>query len=243
MAKFFYHEFTPSFSAIVVIVLFVLIDIAFYTGWRSVTVRPRRVSGKKNPTYPDRPKFTSSKAASVRSVFTRSELRNAEVCDSIIHFCSKTRDFIWATLAGVAFAATFGAEHWDGMCQWFINHLAYNDGAAWGDIMAYATLVFLGGGFGCLFYVIREYAQYMHGCILMGKYLKIGKRPILKETPTLLHYAELFKWAIVSSIEEEKQKKAAAEAEKRRKELHRTKKPYNCQIIDMSDRIAVGQNR
>lgn len=239
MAREYWHSFNPSFSVLVVVVAVALVIVAFYTGWKSVTVRPRKVS-KDKKSFPDRPKFQSSKAASVRNVFSRSELREAELSDSVIHFCSKTTDFIWSLLEAVAFALVFGYEHWNGMVQWWINHLAGNDGAAWGDIMAYVTLVIIAGGFGCLFYVVREYAQYMRGCLLLNHYLKdLKKRPILVETPTLYHFYLSIRWAITSTIEEYQEKKAAKEAEAKRRELHRTKKPYNCEIVKLDDRRAI----
>lgn len=243
MAREYWHSFVPSFSVLVVVVSIVLAIVAFYTGWRSVTVRPRKVNKDDKDIFPDRPKFKSSKVTAVKDVFTRSELRKADLCDSVIYFCSKTIDFIWALLGGVAFAITFGHEHWDGMVQWWINHLAGNDGAAWGDIMAYVTLVVISSSFGCLFYVIREYAQYMRGCLLLDHYLNdLKRRPILVETPTLYHRFIVLKWAIESTIEEYQKKKAEEEAEKRRREIHRTKKPYNCEIIDMKDhRIAANR--
>lgn len=235
MASQYWHEFLPSFSGVVVVVSFILAIVAYISGVRSVKVRPRRVGNGNSTKYPDRPRFHSTKAAAVRENFSRGFMRKKELADSVICFCSKTRDAIWSLAAGVVFASVFAHEHWHGMVQWFINHLTSNEGAAWGDIMAYFVLIFLGAGVACCFWLIRDIGQWVRASRLTETYLyKLNKRPIIVEAPTLNYYYEVFKWAVKTSIEE----RQAKQAEAKRQELHRTKKPFNCQIIEF-DRRAI----
>ena len=234
MAKFYWHEFIPSFSGVVLVTLIALVIIAFVTGYRSVKVRPRRVGGAKAD--PEAPKFKSRKVAQVRDNFKRSLMRRKDIADSAIVFRSATMDALWALVAGVVFTTVFVNEHWYGLVQFFINNLASNEGAAWGDIEAFIVVAVLGGAVSCVFYVISEYAQWLHATKMTERYLyQLNVRPIIKEKPHIIFIAKVLIWAIRKSIEEEAEKKA----QERRNEISaEISEPNNCKVIEF-DRRAI----
>lgn len=233
MAKFYWHEFIPSFSGVVLVTLIALVIIAFVTGYRSVKVRPRRVGGAKAD--PEAPKFKSRKVAQVRDNFKRSLMRRKDIADSAIVFRSATMDALWALVAGVVFTTVFVNEHWYGLVQFFINNLASNEGAAWGDIMAFISVAVLGGAVSCVFCVISEYAQWLHAAKITERYLyQLNVRPIIKENPHIIFIAQVLIWAIRKDIEENK-------AQARRNQVtvaEAKKKPNSCKVIEF-DRRAI----
>ena len=226
MASYYWHEFIPSFSGVLLVTVVALVVIAFVTGYRSVKVRPRRVGGAKaNPEAA--PRFKSRKVALVRENFKRSLARRKKLADSVIVFRSATVDTLWALGAGIVFVLVFINEHWCGLVQFWINHLAADEGVAWGDIMAFVTAAVLGGAVSSMFYAVAAYGQWLHASKLVGKYLyKLNVRPIIKENPSLVFIARVLVWAIREELAERKAAKSNSEPAE--------EKPINCEVIDFN---------
>lgn len=238
MAKFYWHDFIPSFSGVVLVTFIALIVTAFVTGYRSVRVRPRKVGGTKLD--PEAPRFKSRKAALVRENFKRGLARKKDLADSVIVFRSVTMDVIWALGAGVVFVSVLVNEHWYGIVQFWINDLAANEDAAWGDIMAFMTVAILGGLVTSVFCAVSEYGQWLHASKLVERYLyKLNVRPIIKETPHVIFIAQALVWAIKTMIEERRIKRRIAAIEKRSRITMTSaneKKPIDCKVIEFDCR-------
>ena len=205
--KWYNDEFTPHFSGAVLVFLVALLVFAYFSGKRSVRVRPRRKGLRR---HDDQPRLNATKVQKYRTDYARGLSRNRTVADSVIVFCSKTRDYLWSTVAAFAFLHCFCANHWNGLVQWVINGLAAQEAAIWGDLLALMVVSMLSTGVGCAFYFLRHLGEWVQAHRLVENYLyKLHKRPIMVETPNLLFILKALVWV----IKEERETKEEAKSE------------------------------
>ena len=175
------HHFTPQFSSLLAITFIAILAIAYISGRKSVRVRPRRVGNGNREK--GRPRYHSSKASSVKAQFKRGFTRRQRLADSVIEFCSETKDYFWSIVAGIVFMVVFFKEHWDGLVQIILNIIDP------------------------VFYVIRLFAQLQKACKLADIYLyKLHARPILVEKKPIWFQVKLIVFDIKKMIEEKRNK-------------------------------------
>ena len=204
------HHFTPQFSSLLAITFIAILVIAYISGRKSVRVRPRRVGNGNREK--GRPSYRSSKVSSVKAQFKRGFTRRQRLADSVIEFCSETKDYFWSIMAGIVFMVVFFKEHWDGLVQIILNFIDPSAHAAWADIFAFAALGVMGFIIGAAFYVIRQFAQRQKACKLASIYLyKLHARPILVEKKPIWFQIELIIFDVKKMIEERQNKEKEKE--------------------------------
>ncbi len=204
-AESWYHSFTPSFSGSVLLVTIALLALSYYFGTRAVKVLP--INQDSDYLY----YYGGNKAEDINQIFKLRNIRTQgktdskfKKADSMILFCGCTADVVWGIIAGIIFAYMFFINHWDGLVQFMINLLSPKDGAAWGDILALIALYVLGIIIGFLCYVIRLIGESRKAQKLVRAYLRMFRKPIVRQTPSIAYVAGWIYLCITDYYDEKK---------------------------------------
>ncbi len=214
MASSWYHAFEAQMSWEVVGVVVALLALAYLIGRKAVQfvtvkkaceIKGDFVAPKKAPHY--EPVKEDEVARRIDKKYEKVAGRRVLKPNStvmVIH--SSTFDNVIACVFAAIFIYVFATEHLFGLIQFFINHLGANDGAAWGDILAFGTLSVLFACFYGLVYHLVRLGQVHTVAMKSENYLDSGFKPMFFEKESVGYIVKLVAW----SFEQKRTKKQAA---------------------------------
>ena len=196
--------FRPEFSFVVLGVALGLAALAFIVGFLSVRLVPRKRATRseqylKGAIPPSKRKVESLREEYHRRIENRPSLRRNSV---VITMTSNAFSFMLACVMAVVFASVFCKEHYAGLAQLFINTLADNDDAVWGDFITLFVLAIIAGvyGFGLLFLI--SLGENTRARMLAEQFLKDKFVPFFAQDRSVFYIAYLLFYAIKSDIVE-----------------------------------------
>ena len=213
MANNYYHAFTAHFSFVVLLIFMAVVVAAYLIGRKSVRLVPRK-SIRKTADIANVPKYDKAKARTLTKMYKKAASRAEYDNTAVIRFRSNTFDVMVALVGTILFCWAFLSEHYVGLVQWCINHLAASDSAAWGDITALIIVAVITQVVFGITYAIVRLGQIHQAKVYANEFVAEKVRPIFNERRSLSYFVT----AIVFCIKEEiKERQAKAEA---KKEIH-----------------------
>lgn len=220
MASSWYHAFEAHMSWEVVGVVIALLALAYLIGRKAVQyvtvrkaceIRGDFVAPKRAPQY--EPTKENEVERRINGKYEKIVgRRTLKENSTVIVLHSSTFDNLIAGTFAFVFIYVFAKEHLFGLIQFFINHLAANDGAAWGDIFAFGTLSVLFAAFYGLVYHIVKIGQIHTAAMKSESYLSEGYMPLFFEKESFGYAVRLVVWCIERKHQKKQAAKAKAEA-------------------------------
>ncbi len=201
MASNWYHEFQVQMSWEVVTAVTILLALAYLIGRKSIQYVSARVAEEMMTKYkPPKaaPHYEAAKAEAAIAKVDNGKVKfdGLKANSTVMVFRSSTFDNAIAAVFASIFACVFASAHINGMIQFFINHLSRNDGAVWGDILAYVALVALTAGFFALVRGLLRIGQ-VHTVVAKSEgYLAAGYRPAFFEKESVGYIIATIAWLL-----------------------------------------------
>ena len=222
MASSWYHAFEAQMSWEVVGVVVALLALAYLIGRKAVQfvtikkaceIQGDFVAPKNAPQYePAKEEEVMNRIDKKYQKIIQRRVLKANSTVMVLH--STTFDNVISGAFAAIFIYVFATEHLFGLIQFFINHLAANEGAAWGDICAFGTLSVLFACFYGLVYHLVRLGQVHTVTAKSESYLDEGFRPMFFEKESIGYAIRLVAWC----IERKRAKKQAAKAKAEHKD-------------------------